>query len=61
MKKQYISPLTVTDIQEEQEMLCSSYVSSNIGIGYGGVDDEGAMDPNARWGAGKSLWDDEED
>ena len=57
MKKLYIAPTTETDRQEEQEMLCSSYVSSDIGIDYGGVDEEGELDPDARWHSG--LWDEE--
>ena len=58
MKKIYISPiLTIVSSQTEEDLLQASGVfGPNQGIGYGGVDDDGSMDP-----AGKentfSVWD----
>ena len=57
MKKQYIAPLMELDREEEQQMLCSSPINSDLGIGYGGVDEEGVKDPDAR--GHSSLWDEE--
>ena len=57
MKKQYIAPMIETDRDEEQQMLCSSPISSDLGIGYGGVDEEGELDPDAR-GYTFDVWED---
>ena len=56
MKKTYFKPsLTETAIRT-QTMICTSGVSSSLGISYGGVDTDGSKTPNSRrsW-----TWDDE--
>ncbi|MBO4315872.1 MAG: hypothetical protein IKX24_09380 [Prevotella sp.] len=58
MKKTYISPiLTIVSSKTEEDLLQASGVfGPDQGIDYGGVDDDGSMDP-----AGKefnfSVWD----
>ncbi|MCI6460360.1 MAG: hypothetical protein MSA35_03190 [Prevotella sp.] len=48
MKKTYIAPNTDV-VQIESEMILSaSGVSSDTGIGYGGVDTDGSMDAEAK-------------
>lgn len=55
MKKTYIAPNTDV-VQIESEMILSaSGVSSNTGIGYGGVDTEGSKDAEAK--SVGSCWD----
>lgn len=56
MKKIYISPdITVLRLQGMQ-MISTSGVTSSLGIGYGGVDDEG-LDPSVK--GYNIIWDDE--
>mgnify|MGYP006916267233 FL=1 len=38
-------------------MLCASAVYSDNGIGYGGVDEDGTIDPEAR--SHRGVWDEE--
>jgi hypothetical protein len=48
MKKTYISPVTnVTEIELEN-MITASGVTGNNGIGNGGVDEDGSLDPDAK-------------
>ncbi|MDD7096789.1 MAG: hypothetical protein SPH23_06995 [Prevotella sp.] len=55
MKKTYIAPNTdVVEIESEM-ILAASGVSSNTGIGYGGVDTDGSMDAEAK--SVGSSWD----
>ncbi|MCR4809312.1 MAG: hypothetical protein K5896_05585 [Prevotella sp.] len=49
MKKKYLQPWTVVIKLKHATMLCASKgVTSDKGIGYGGVDEEGEKDPEAR-------------
>lgn len=58
MKKTYLQPSTVMVIVEIGIMLAGSAgVMSNNGIGYGGVDEGGTLDPASRRRQGD--WDDE--
>ena len=59
IKKMYVAPATSCDIVSEEGMLCSSPVYSDYGLGYGGVDDDGTIDPESRRHRG--LWDDEDE
>ena len=60
MKKTYIAPAITREVAlKVHTMLCASGVTSDEnGIGYGGVDTGGTMDPSAREG---DFWDDEAD
>jgi hypothetical protein len=59
MKKNYIQPSVSMDKMGIQVILAGSPgVTSNKGIGYGGVDVDGIKDPASRqW----DMWDDEDD
>lgn len=60
MKKTYIIPSTcVTQAEPDQMMAISGVISNsnNINIGYGGVDTDGEIDPNAKESAW-SIWED---
>ena len=58
MKKTYIQPQTEVAEMRTETMICGSRgVTSNKGIGYGGVDDGGVLDPASR--RGSDDWDDE--
>jgi len=58
MKKIYLSPMTAISDNETMDLLMSSGVSDpDRGIGYGGADEEGNMEPASRL----TVWDDEED
>lgn len=46
MKKKYVAPVIELDSMEEESALLT--VSSPKGIGYGGVDKNGSLDPDAR-------------
>lgn len=48
MKKEYIAPVIEEQSMEAEEMFATSGVSSDSGITYGGVDDTGSLDPEAR-------------
>ena len=50
MKKNYITPVAEIHQLDSQEVLSSvsDAVSGNNGIGYGGVDEAGELDPSAR-------------
>lgn len=56
MKKTYICPLIKQEKTECCAMLASSLISSDNGIGYGGVDEDGSHDPQVKE-ADWSLWD----
>lgn len=57
MKKNYIAPAITREVAlKAHTMLCASGVTSD-GIGYGGVDTDGTMEPSARQDNG---WLDEE-
>lgn len=58
MKKNYIAPAITREVAlKVHTMLCASGVTSD-GIGYGGVDTDGTMEPSARQDNG---WLDDED
>ena len=56
MKKKYDCPLLKSEETEACAMLASSLISSDNGIGYGGVDEDGSHDPQVKE-ADWSLWD----
>lgn len=47
MKKQYISPSMYEEKLDSMQLLSGSVTSDN-GIGYGGVDGDGTKDPSSR-------------
>jgi hypothetical protein len=58
MKKIYLSPMIEISDNETMDLLMSSGVfDPDRGIGYGGADEEGNMEPASRL----TVWDDEED
>ena len=50
MKKAYLQPSMEVAIMETEEMICSSQdiTSSNGEITYGGIDENGGLDPASR-------------
>ena len=56
-KKTYIVPAIAEEAVLTEQFLAVSGVSSDNGIGYGGVDTEGEKDPSSR----RDAWDDLED
>ena len=58
MKKKYLQPSVSMDNMALQVILAVSGVTSDKGIGYGGIDENGTKDPSSR---SLGLWDDEED
>jgi len=58
MKKIYSIPETSV-VQTQHEMPIAGSVTSNNGIGYGGVDDEGELDPEVKEEKHKDVWDDD--
>lgn len=61
MKKTYLKPVSTVLGMSLQTMVCTSGVTSNNGIDYGGVDEEGKEDPAARRRRHHDVWDDEEE
>lgn len=61
MKKTYLRPVSIVLGMSLQTMVCTSGVTSNNGIDYGGVDEEGTMTPAARRRHRRDMWDDEEE
>ena len=59
MKKVYIRPFTVVLATDMEPLMNGSGVSSNNGIDYGGVDEEGEKDPASN--RHRKTWDDWED
>ena len=60
MKKTYLKPLTEVVRMGMTMMVCTSEgVTSNNGIDYGGVDEDGEKDPAAR--RRRNVWDEEEE
>ena len=58
MKKTYLQPSAEMDNMETESMICSSPgVTSDRGIGYGGVDEDGSLDPASRR---YSIWEEED-
>lgn len=58
MKKAYIQPKVDVYILNSEKMMAGSGVIGDIGIGWGGVDEEGTQDPDANE---VSIWDSEDD
>lgn len=56
-KKIYIVPAIAEEAVLTEQLLADSGVSSDNGIGYGGVDTEGEKDPSSR----RDAWDDLEE
>ena len=57
MKKTYIMPAASLMEAEVEQMLAGSVKSEDLNIGYGGVDTNGSLDPEAKesnW----SIWQD---
>jgi len=57
MKKKYIQPC-MEEMQAEAAQMLAASVTGNNGIGYGGTDDDGSLDPEtkeAKW----DIWADE--
>jgi len=48
MKQAYIIPETCILIVDNEQPLAASGVTSDNGIGYGGVDTEGTQDPDVK-------------
>jgi len=60
MKKTYLQPLTEVAEIESTTMICASDgVTSSNGIDYGGVDEDGEMNPAAR--RHRDMWEEEEE
>ena len=61
MKKTYIRPLMEVEAEEPETMICGSQDitgSDGYGITYGGVDEEGTMDPASRR---RDVWEEEDE
>ena len=57
MKKTYLQPSTMMEDMEAEAFICGSEsITSNNGITYGGVDENGTKDPASRR---HEVWDDE--
>jgi hypothetical protein len=57
-KKYYVRPSMMTEQAEAADLICTSpSISSDVGIGYGGVDEDGTVTVDSR---GHAMWDDEE-
>ena len=60
MKKTYLQPLTEVVRMGTWNFICASEgVTSNNGIDYGGVDEDGELDPASR--RRRDVWDDGEE
>lgn len=58
MKKRYIIPETKVVLLHGETILSASGVTSNNGIGYGGVDEQGELDPEVKGNPyGDSIFD----
>lgn len=60
MKKTYLQPSTEMVIIGTTTMICGSQgVTSDKGIDYGGVDEDGTKDPSSR--RQQDIWEEEEE
>ena len=61
MKKEYIIPKTDIMLADVEEMLASSTVVGNIDnnaeIGFGGIDDDGTLEPGVKENTSDYEWD----
>ena len=56
-KKTYVSPSVTADLMDQEELICASQdITSNVGIDYGGVDEDGTKTVDSRR---HSVWDEE--
>ena len=61
MKKYYVQPSMATLQLKSAELVCTSQaVTSDLGIDYGGVDEEGTKTVDSRLHR-RTVWDDEEE
>jgi len=61
-KKDYVRPCIMVEKMNAAELICVSQgVTSDVGINYGGIDEEGEQDPAARRRYHDVWQDDEED
>lgn len=58
MKKEYIVPSIKVSVYQASELMSARGVIGDNGIGYGGIDDDGELDPSAK---DYSVWDDTEE
>lgn len=59
MRKKYIHPLIKQRCFKTSPLLAASGVTGDVGIGYGGKDEEGTMEPSAKPYTSNSIWEDE--
>ena len=63
MKKEYIEPLVKVlsdydmDLMQDTSPGVTGTVDNNDEIGNGGVDEDGELDPDAKWYNNNSVWD----
>jgi hypothetical protein len=61
MKKTYLQPSVVVAQMETMMVVCGSQdITSDNGIDYGGVDEDGSKDPASRR-LQRDIWEDEEE
>ena len=59
MKKNYVQPSLAIEQAESAELICSSQaITSDLGIDYGGVDEDGSITVECRH---QNVWDEEVD
>lgn len=59
MKKRYITPVAdIAEIRTVQMLNASGVSDEEKGIGYGGIDEEGELEPAARR---RDVWEDDEE
>ena len=64
MKKTYMKPSAEVVRMGQTMMVCTSdsikaYINGEVGMGYGGVADDGTLDPASR--RRRNVWDEEEE
>ena len=60
MKNKYITPAIEIEMAEPEMMICGSQdITSDKGIDYGGVDEEGTLEPASR--RHFSVWDEDDE
>ena len=58
-KKDYVSPSVTTEQMDMMKLICASEgITSDIGIDYGGVDEDGTMTVDCRR---HTVWDEDEE
>ena len=56
MKKKYIMPLMVVESDMQLYLLAGSVISSENGIGFGGVDTNGELEPEGKDLTDTEIW-----